>query len=89
MREGRLGAESFPVQSGAAAPAYDFEPEVASSAGPVPSAKEQQALFNNPNPARVISFESLRSPSEQKSIRARGEEMQRTRPEPLHRRRLS
>lgn len=69
------------MQSGAAAPAYDFEPEVASSA-PIPSAKEQQALFSNPNPARVISFESLRSPSEQRSIRARGEEMQRARPEP-------
>jgi len=81
VREGRSGAESFPVQGGAAAPAYDFEPEVASAA-PVASAKEQQALFHNPNPARVISFESLRSPSEQRSIRERGAEMQRPRPEP-------
>jgi hypothetical protein len=46
------------------------------------SAKEQQALFSNPNPARVISFESLRSPSEQRSIRARGAEMHAARPAP-------
>ena len=77
VREGRNGAESFPVQGGATAPAYDFEPEVA----PQPTSREQQALFSNPNPARVISFESLRSPSEQRSIRARGAEIQR--PEPL------
>ena len=77
VREGRSGAESFPVQAGAAAPAYDFEAEAA----PAPSSKEQQALFHNPNPGRVISFESLRSPSEQKSIRARAAEIQR--PEPL------
>ena len=80
MREGRSGAESFPVQSGAAAPAYDFEPEQASAA--IPNAKDQQALFSNPNPARVISFESLRSPSEQRSIRARGAEIQRPQPAP-------
>jgi uncharacterized RDD family membrane protein YckC len=65
------------VQGGATAPAYDFEPEVAQQ----PTSREQQALFSNPNPARVISFESLRSPSEQRSIRARGAEIER--PEPL------
>jgi hypothetical protein len=75
VREGRNGSESFPVQGGAVAPAYDFEPEV------TPSARDQQALFNNPNPARVISFESLKSPSERKSIRARAAEI--PRPEPL------
>ena len=80
VREGRSGTESFPVQGGATAPAYDFEPAEASS--PTPSAREQQALFNNPNPARVISFESLRSPSEQRSIRARGAEIQRPQPAP-------
>ena len=75
MRDSRGGAESFPVQGTATARAYDFEPEA------VPSEREQQALFNNPNPARVISFESLRSPNERKSIRARAAEIQR--PEPL------
>lgn len=75
MREGRSGAEGFPVQGGATAPAYDFEPEVA------PRGQDQHPLFSNPNPARVISFESLRSPSERKSIRARAAEIQR--PEPL------
>jgi len=81
VRDVRGGAESFPVQGGATAPAYDFEPEVAAEPTPTLSAKEQQALFHNPNPGRVISFESLRSPSEQRSIRARGAEIQR--PEPL------
>jgi len=80
VREGRSGAESFPVQGGATAPAYDFEPEVGSS--PTVSARDQQALFSNPNPARVISFESLRSPREQRSIRARGAEIQRPQPAP-------
>jgi len=82
VREGRSGAESFPVQGGATAPAYDFEPDVVSAPELNSSAKEQQALFNNPNPARVISFESLRSPSEQRSIRARGAEIQRPQPLP-------
>jgi len=76
VRDGRGGVESFPVQSSAAAPAYDFEPE----ASPV-SLADQQALFHNPNPGRVISFESLRSPSERQSIRARAAEI--PRPEPL------
>jgi uncharacterized RDD family membrane protein YckC len=78
MRDGRMGAESFPVQGGATAPAYDFEPEARAS-------EEQPALFDTlvhkPNPARVISFESLRSPSERRSIRARAAEI--ARPEPL------
>jgi uncharacterized RDD family membrane protein YckC len=75
VREGHGAAESFPVQGGATAPAYDFEPEAAQSS------REQPALFNNPNPGRVISFESLRSPSEQRSIRARAAEIYR--PDPL------
>jgi uncharacterized RDD family membrane protein YckC len=75
VRDGRGNAESFPVQTAATAPAYDFPPEI------TPNGREQQALFNNPNPARVISFESLRSPSERRSIRARAAEI--PRPEPL------
>jgi uncharacterized RDD family membrane protein YckC len=70
-----LGPESFPVQAAATARSYDFDPEVA------PRAREQQALFSNPNPARVISFESLRSPSERRSIQARAAGI--LRPEPL------
>ncbi len=82
MREGVGRSESFPVQAGAAAPAYDFEPEAASEAAAIPTsnAKAQQALFSNPNPGRVISFESLRSPSERKADQARAAEIQR--PEP-------
>ena len=78
VREGRAYPESFPVQGAATAPAYDFEPEASSG-------QEQPALFDaashKPNPARVISFESLRSPSERQSIRARAAEI--SRPEPL------
>jgi uncharacterized RDD family membrane protein YckC len=77
VREGRGGAENFPVQGAATAPAYDFEPEVAER-----SSREQQALFSNPNPARVIAFESLRSPSERRSILARAAEIQRPEPPP-------
>jgi uncharacterized RDD family membrane protein YckC len=80
VRDGGAGAEYFPVQSSSAAPAYDFEPEAAPS-----GAVDQQPLFNTlfskPNPARVISFESLKSPSERRSIRARAAEI--SRPEPL------
>ena len=63
------------MQAAATAPAYDFPPDA------TPDEREQQALFNNPNPARVISFESLRSPSERRSIQARAAEI--PRPEPL------
>ena len=41
----------------------------------------QQALFTNPNPGRVISFESLTTPSERQSIRARASDI--PRPDPL------
>ena len=78
VREGRGIAEAFPVQASAAAPAYDFEPE-ADSVDDRPPLFDN--LFTRPNPARVISFESLRSPSERQSIRARAAEI--SRPEPL------
>lgn len=80
MREGRASVDSFPVQGAATAPAYEFDTEgIADSEG------EQQPLFtttfHKPNPARVIAFESLRSPSERRSIRARAAEI--VRPDPL------
>jgi uncharacterized RDD family membrane protein YckC len=72
--------EIFPVQTSATARAYDFEPEAtAGSAENRPPLFD--TLFSKPNPARVISFESLRSPSERQSIRARAAEI--SRPEPL------
>jgi uncharacterized RDD family membrane protein YckC len=72
--------DSFPVQSSAAAPAYDFEPEPADG-GANDRPPLFDTLFARPNPARVISFESLRSPSERRSIRARAAEI--SRPDPL------
>jgi uncharacterized RDD family membrane protein YckC len=79
VREGRGSVEGFPVQAAATAPAYDFEPEAAVHAEDRPPLFD--TLFTKPNPARVISFESLRSPSERQSIRARAAEI--SRPEPL------
>jgi uncharacterized RDD family membrane protein YckC len=68
------------VQAAATAPAYDFEAPTTLDSG-----VHQQALFNvafdKPQPARVISFESLRSPSERRSIRERAAKI--ARPEPL------
>jgi uncharacterized RDD family membrane protein YckC len=83
---------AFPISSGATAHAYDFArqqaPPAADVAGVEPSALErgQQALFANPNPERVIAFESLTSPLERQSIRARAADLGRTsdaRPDPL------
>lgn len=43
--------------------------------------EEQRALFSNPNPSRVLSFEAFASPAERESIRARAAAV--SRPEPL------
>jgi uncharacterized RDD family membrane protein YckC len=89
-------SESFPVSSGATARAYDFAHQPAASPEPasppifVPDEvadRAQQALFSNPNPDRVISFESLTTPAERQSIRARAADLNRpseaARPDPL------
>jgi uncharacterized RDD family membrane protein YckC len=85
-------SESFPVSSGATARAYDFAHQPAPSSPPIfipdeVAERAQQALFANPNPDRVISFESLTTPAERQSIRARGADLGRTseavRPEPV------
>jgi uncharacterized RDD family membrane protein YckC len=85
-------SESFPVSSGATARAYDFARRPASNPNPVLASPPifipdevaervaQQALFANPNPDRVIRFESLTSPAERQSIRARAADL--ARPEP-------
>jgi uncharacterized RDD family membrane protein YckC len=88
VRDNNSASATFPVQSTATARAYDFEarqnpePE-ARQVTPEPARAEraQQALFSNPNPARVISFESLTTASERQSIRARAAEI--PRPDPL------
>ncbi|HMF75556.1 MAG TPA: RDD family protein [Bryobacteraceae bacterium] len=86
-------SQSFPISSGATAHAYDFARQAAPAfpefANPEPTAAEaaQQALFSNPNPERVIAFESLTTPAERQSIRARAADLGRTadapRPDPL------
>lgn len=84
---------SFPVSSGATAHAYDFAPLQApatqefTNVEPGAVERGQQALFANPNPERVIAFESLTSPAERQSIRARAADLGRSpdalRPDPL------
>ena len=83
VRDGRGSVESFPVQASATAPAYDFEREAVDSVdvGVDDRPPLFDPLFTKANPARVISFESLRSPSERQSIRARAAEI--SRPDPL------
>jgi uncharacterized RDD family membrane protein YckC len=80
--------EQFPVSTGATAHAYDFAPSTTRS--PVDSAAPQggqPALFSNPNPDRVIAFESLTTPAGRQSIRVRAAGMNQpatgARPEPL------
>jgi len=75
-------AISFPVSSEATAREYQFDP------APLPpfseSASEfgtQRALFANPNPSRLVSFDTFASPAERESIRARAAEA--ARPDPL------
>jgi uncharacterized RDD family membrane protein YckC len=64
-----VNPESFPVSATATAHAYDFAPEHEASPGPEgvllrnPAAEAgQQALFSNPNPARVVPFRSIQRP---------------------------
>ena len=48
---------------------------------PVAETTPQRTLFANPNPSRLVSFETFASPAERESIRARANEI--NRPEPL------
>jgi uncharacterized RDD family membrane protein YckC len=76
---------SFPVSSGATAREYQYDPSPyappSAEATPVAEAGPQRTLFSNPNPSRLVSFESFTSPAERESIRARAAEA--ARPEPL------
>jgi uncharacterized RDD family membrane protein YckC len=85
VKPSRVNPDSFPVSATATAHAYDFATETETAEAPAsanPSAEAgQQALFANPNPSRVVPFESLTSPVERESIRARAAEAQR--PEPV------
>ncbi len=86
----RISPESFPIAAAATAIAYDYEPAAASApyqpqaaAGPERVADPgQQPLFKNyvADP-RVIPFDSLTSPAERESIRARAADA--SRPAPL------
>jgi len=76
---------SFPVTSEATAREYQYDPASYSPASaqqsPVTESGAQRALFSNPNPSRLVSFETFASPAERESIRARAAEA--ARPDPL------
>jgi uncharacterized RDD family membrane protein YckC len=81
----RAAGGTFPASKSATALAHDlgaFERPSPATPQPVTQARQQagqpagqQALFNNPNPARLVAFESLTSPRERESIRARAAEV--------------
>jgi len=77
VRSSRAAGGTFPGSQNATALAHDlaaFEESVPAVPQPVTQARQQagqQALFNNPNPSRLVAFESLTSPRERESIRAR------------------
>lgn len=78
-------SERFPFSTDATAREYQFDPiahaQPLARETPMADAEGQQALFSNPNPARIVSFEAFASPVERESIRARAAEA--ARPEPL------
>jgi uncharacterized RDD family membrane protein YckC len=73
----RAAGAAFPASKSATALAHDLRIVERSSPATAPPVAEagQQALFNNPNPSRLVAFESLTSPRERESIRARAAEM--------------
>ena len=81
VRSSRGPGGGFPASKSATALAHDLgDFEQRSPAPPQPPPQPsvpagQQALFNNPNPSRLVAFESLTSPRERESIRARATEM--------------
>jgi uncharacterized RDD family membrane protein YckC len=82
----RISAQTYPIAATATAQAYDFPPEtqIHEPEQQVQRAAEagQQALFSTAPPeSRVIPFDSLTTPAERESIRARAAEI--ARPAPL------
>ncbi|HEY6989425.1 MAG TPA: RDD family protein [Bryobacteraceae bacterium] len=64
---------TYPVSKDATARVHELDASAQpSKAAPRETGKAgQQALFQNPNPSRLVAFESLTSPEERESIRAR------------------
>jgi uncharacterized RDD family membrane protein YckC len=72
-RRVRSSRGAYPASKSATARVQDLDTLEQRSGPAVPQADTagQQALFNNPNPSRLVAFESLTSPEERASIRAR------------------
>ncbi len=64
---------TYPVSKDATARVHELDALAQPSKAAPPEAGKagQQALFQNPNPSRLVAFESLTSPEERESIRAR------------------
>ena len=79
----RISPETYPIAATATAPAYDYRPQpIAEQPREELSSDGQQALFPVPaSDSRVIPFDTLASPSQRESIRARAAEI--ARPAPL------
>jgi uncharacterized RDD family membrane protein YckC len=75
---------SFPVSSEATAREYQYDADAYSapsaSQAPLADSGPQRALFSNPNPSRLVSFDTFASPAEREQIRARAAEA--ARPDP-------
>lgn len=79
----RISAQTYPIAATATAPAYDFNPppETQAASRPSPSPQTaQQPLFMMAQEPRVIPFDSLTTPAERESIRARAAEANRPAP---------
>ena len=77
----RISPETFPIAATATAPAYDFEPELDRNPVRTPGPGQQPLFLNQVAEPRVIPFESLTTPAERESIRARAADL--ARPAPL------
>jgi uncharacterized RDD family membrane protein YckC len=81
VRSSQPSGERFPFSSDATARKYDVAasryavPQTSAQTTPAPAvatdSQGQQALFDNPNPSRIIAFDSKASPAEREAMRAR------------------
>ena len=82
----RISPASYPIAAAATAQAYDFQTEVDEAEEVQPEKKileagQQQLIPNTAAEPRVIPFDSLTTPAERESIRARAADL--LRPEPV------
>jgi uncharacterized RDD family membrane protein YckC len=82
----RISPETYPIAATATAPAYEYYPPAGSTAEPQrqnegPASAQQPLFAMTASEPRVIAFDSLTTPTQRESIRARAAEI--ARPAPL------